>query len=176
MTMMYRAMGAAVLDPSIYEWIERDRSSIREAFGMVLLSSLAAGIGAGGFDGPRLNTLTLVTVLALATWLIWASLIQFVGGQLLPEPDTRVTFAELLRTTGFAATPGLLQVFAIIPSITVPVFIASWLWMLAAMIVAVRQALDFRKTWHAIVVCVVALAIALSTGLVTLLAMARTVA
>jgi len=175
MAWIYRAMGAAVLDPSTYEWVEHDRASIAEAMALVVLSSLAAGFGAGGWEGPRPITLAIVAVIALLTWLAWAGLIHYVGGQILPERDTHETFGELVRTTGFAATPGLLQAFAIIPTITVPVFIVSWLWMLAAMIVAVRQALDFRSTWHAVVVCAAALAVALSSGVAVMLALSRTV-
>jgi hypothetical protein len=59
----------------------------------------------------------------------------------------------LLRTTGFAAAPGILRIFGIVPGLGVPVFIISAVWMLAAMVVAVRQALDFTGTRRALAVC-----------------------
>jgi len=90
-----------------------------------------------------------------------------IGGRVLPEPQTSVDVGELLRTTGFAAAPGILRVFGILPGVTIPVFVITAVWMLAAMVVAVRQALDYRSTGRAIAVCVLgwALAIAFAVAL-----------
>jgi hypothetical protein len=71
----------------------------------------------------------------------------------MPEPQTVVDVGELLRTIGFASTPGLLCVFGIIPGAAIPAFTISAIWMLLAMIVAVRQALDYTSTSRAVVVC-----------------------
>ena len=87
----------------------------------------------------------------------------------MPEPQTRVDVGELLRTIGFASTPGLLRVFGIIPGVAIPAFVISSVWMLFAMVIAVRQALDFRSTARAIGVCVLgwmlAIAMAVALGL-----------
>lgn len=174
-TMGYRMMGALLLDRMTYESVEVERPTSRQAFGVVLLSSLAAGIGAAGWDGPRLLTLATVATIAMLTWLAWAALILYVGGTILPERQTHVDYGELVRTTGFAATPGLLQVFALFTPIAVPMFIVSWVWMIAAMVVAVRQALDFSSTWRALAVCVVTLAVVLATTLAVGLALERAV-
>ena len=76
---------------------------------------------------------------------------------------------ELLRTIGFSAAPGMLQVFGIIPSVTIPAFAISSVWMLLSMVVAVRQALDYKSTGRAVAVCVLgwtlAIAIAVVLGL-----------
>ena len=37
---------------------------------------------------------------------------------------------------------------------TIPVFVITAIWMLATMVVGVRQALDFQSTGRAIAVCV----------------------
>jgi hypothetical protein len=84
-----------------------------------------------------------------------------VGGRLLPEPETRVDVGELMRTIGFASAPGMLRVFGVVPEIALPVFILTTVWMLVAMVVAVRQALDYRSTARAIGVCALGLALAL---------------
>ena len=68
--------------------------------------------------------------------------------------DTRVDVPQLLRTIGFAATPGLFRVFGVLPALTIPVFALTAVWMLAAMVVAVRQALDFTSTLRALAVCI----------------------
>jgi hypothetical protein len=110
-------------------------------------------------------------VIALVSWTAWAMVIVQVGGRLLPEPWTHVTLAELLRTLGFAATPGLILVFAGQPGLGAVVPWAAWLWMLMAMVVAVRQALDFQHTSRALLVCLVgglvAVGITLALGWLT---------
>lgn len=174
-TFAYRLMGAAVLDATTYEVVEADRKATRQAFLVVLLSSLAAGFGAGGWSGPSVTTLLVVTTIALVSWIAWASLILEIGGRFLGEPRTHVTTLELLRTVGFAASPGLLQVFALFPPLTVPVFVGTWLWMLAAMVVAVRQALDYSTTRRALMACAIALCVVIGAWLLLALAAARTV-
>jgi hypothetical protein len=174
-TLAYRALGAALLDHSTYEGIEADRTATRQALAVVLASSLAAGIGAGGIDGPRWSLILILTLVALATWIAWAVLILEVGGRHLRRPETRVDLGELVRTVGFAASPGMFQVFALIPEASVPVFVGSWIWMWAAMVVAVRHALDLSSYGRAIVVCGVALAISLGVALVVGLALQRVV-
>ncbi len=46
-----RLIGAAALDTAIYEEVEADRTATGQALGVVLLSSLAAVIGARGLGG-----------------------------------------------------------------------------------------------------------------------------
>ena len=174
-TLVYRAMGAAVLDASMYEGIEADRTATYQALAVVLLSSIAAGVGAGGWAGPHWSVLVSFGALALVSWIVWAVLILHIGGRYFREPSTQVNLGELLRTVGFAASPGLLQVFAILPSLTVPIFVVSWLWMLAAMVVAVKHALDFRSTARAAAVCAVALALAATLALLLGVSLGRTV-
>ena len=170
-TFANRAMGAAVLDASTYEWVEAESSATRQAFLVVLLSSIAAGVGGAGWAGPNVVTLAIVAGVALLSWLVWAALILYIGGTIFPVPKTRVDFGQLVRTIGFAAAPGVIQVFAIIPTIRVPVFIAAWLWMLAATVVAVRQALDYDSTWRAVGVSAVTLAVTLSSVIAMALAL-----
>ena len=166
----YRAMGAALLDAATYEGIEADRKATGQAMTVVVLASLAAGIGAGDLHGPELSTLVLFTLLALATWIAWAVLILEIGGRHLRDRETRVDLGELLRTVGFAASPGVFQVFGLIPEVKTFVFTASWLWMFAAMVVAVCHALDLTSIRRAVFVCIVALAVVLGTVFVVGLA------
>ena len=164
-----RMMRAAVLDRGLYEEVEADRAAGRESVAVVVLSSLAAGIGAGGAQGASVRTFLVFTAIALLAWTAWALLISQIGGRLMPEPETRTSFGELSRTIGFAAAPGLLQVFGAMPQMTVPVFALSAGWALVAMIVAVRQALDYHSTARAVAVCALgwglAVAMALTIGI-----------
>ena len=43
----------------------------------------------------------------------------------------------------------------IIPGLGDIVFMAAGVWMLVAMVIAVRQALDYTSTWRAVAVCLV---------------------
>lgn len=171
----YRLMGAAALDRSMYEGIEADRSITGQAAAAVLLSSLAAGFGAGGWFSGDLRMFAAVSAIALTTWVAWAVLMHQVGTRILPEPQTRATLGELLRTTGFAASPGLLQVFAVFPVVTLPVFIASAIWMFAAMVIGVRHALDYSSTWRALAVCGIASVLSLAVAVVLAVIFGRTV-
>lgn len=65
-----------------------------------------------------------------------------VGTTFLAEPQTRADHRELLRTLGFASAPGVLRLLGSIPGLTVVVFGVTNVWMLVAMVLAVRQALD----------------------------------
>lgn len=161
-----RMIRAAMLDASLYEEVEADRGARFQAAAVVLLASLAAGIGLNGTRGPSIRTFLTFTALALVTWVAWATLVAELGGRLLREPQTDSSAAELRRTVGFAAAPGLFQVFAAMPGMVWPVFGVTTIWMIAAMVVGVRQALDYRKTGRAVAVCVTALALALAVAVV----------
>ncbi len=88
-------------------------------------------------------------------WFAWAFLIYVIGTKLLPEPQTHADVGQLLRTTGFSAAPGLLRVLGIIPLLGPVIMLIIAIWMLVAMIIAVRQALDYTSTWRAIGVSVI---------------------
>jgi hypothetical protein len=150
---LYRLMGAAALDGGSFENVEANPRVTWQAAAIVLLSSLAAGIGAGGIYGLHPMTFVSTSSLALATWVAWAMLAFQIGTRVLPGPETSATLGQLLRTTGFAAAPGLLQVFALLPGMVVPVFSITTAWMFAAMVVGVRHALDYRSNWQALAVC-----------------------
>ena len=169
-TYLQRLVGAAALDAAIYEEVEADGRATFQAAATVLLSSIGAGIGAVGFGGNAVANVAFVSVVALLAWAAWALVIFEVGVRLLPEPETQSNVGELLRTIGFASTPGMLRIFGVLPGVTVPVFAVTAIWMLAAMVVAVRQALDYRSTARAVAVCglgwALAVTIALGLGLI----------
>ena len=163
---LQRVIGAVSLDAAIYEEVEADRGATGQALAVVVLSSVAAGIGARGLGGTTAPNIALIAVIALLAWAAWALLTFQIGARLLPEPQTKVDVGELLRTIGFAATPGMLRVFGVLPGVTIPAFAISAVWMLAAMIVAVRQALDYTSTGRAIAVCALGWALAIAFALV----------
>lgn len=162
-----RLIGALALDPVTYEEVEADHSATGQALLVVVLSSVGAGIGARGLGSGSPRSMVFISALSLLAWVAWAVLTYQIGVRLMPEPETRSDVGELLRTIGFAAAPGMLRVFGIVPGAAVPAFAITAIWMLAAMVVGVRQALDYKSTARAIAVCGLgwALAVAISVGL-----------
>jgi len=153
-----RMMRASLLDSQLYEEVEADRSANWQALTVVVLSGCAAGVGMLGRFGGIGHVLGGLFV-ALLGWVIWATMTYWIGVHVLPEPQTQSDMGELLRTTGFASTPGLLRLFGALPGLTSPVHFSLYLfvslWMLVAMVIAVRQALDYTSTWRAIGVCLI---------------------
>jgi hypothetical protein len=150
---MNRIVRASKLDVQLYEEVEADAGAMGQAMGVVVLSSIAAGIGSIARGG--LLSILSGTLFALIGWLAWAYLTYLIGSKILPEPQTRTNPGELLRTIGFSSSPGLIRVLGIIPGLTGIVFLGASIWMLVAMIIAVRQALDYKSTWRAVGVCII---------------------
>ena len=148
-----RMVRASKLDVNLYEEVEADKGAIGQALTVVIISSIASGVGSIGIIG--IQGLVVGAFAALLGWVAWAFLAFIIGTKLLPEPETKSDMGELLRTTGFASSPGVLRVFAFIPLIGVLVSIVASIWMLVAMVIAVRQALDYKSTWRAVLVCLI---------------------
>ncbi len=148
-----RMIRAAKLDKSLYEEVEADTGATGQAMLVVVLSSVAAGIGSAGRGG--LIGLLVGALAALVAWYIWAFLTYFIGTRLLPESQTEADMGQLLRTIGFSSSPGLLRILGILPGLTGIVFLGCAVWMLIAMVIAVRQALDYHGTGRAIAVCLI---------------------
>lgn len=148
-----RILRAAKLDVSLYEEVEADKGALGQAMGVVVLSSVAAGVGSIATQG--LVGLVITTIMALIGWYVWAYLTYFIGTKLLPEAQTKADPGELLRTIGFSSSPGLIRIIGIIPGLRSIVFTVAGIWMLVAMVIAVRQALDYRSTWRAVGVCLI---------------------
>src|SRR4029434_10334832 len=147
MTFAARVRGVLLLDVKTFEEIEADTTANLQAFIVVVSASIAAGLGAG----VRLGVIGLVreTFGALVGWVMWAAVTWVIGSKLLPEPQTRTDMGELLRVIGYAYAPNLFGFFAFIPAIGVFVSTIVAFWLLAATIVAVRQALDYASTKRA---------------------------
>jgi hypothetical protein len=164
-----RLIGAVSVDPVLYEEVEADRSATGQALLVVVLSSLGAGIGARGFGSGSLQSMVFISAIATIVWATWALITYQIGAKLMPEPQTRADIGELLRTIGFSSAPGMLRVFGVVPGAATAAFAITSVWMLVAMVVAVRQALDYTSTARAIAVCLLgwtlAIGIAITLGL-----------
>jgi hypothetical protein len=144
---------AAKLDASLYEEVEADPSALLSAMLVVLIASVAAGIG--NIYETGVEGIGWISLSALLGWFIWSFLTYFIGTKLMPEPQTEADLGQLLRTIGFSSSPGIIRIFGLIPVAGLVLSIISSIWMLIAMVVAVRQALDYSSTWRAVGVVII---------------------
>ena len=149
-----RMIRAAKLELGLYEEVEADKGATVEALAAVVFSSLASGVGmtsTGGGSGFIAGTIG-----ALAGWFIWAFLTFLIGTKILREPQTQANTGELLRTIGFAQSPrSILLLGCIHPTLAGILILVAFVWTAAAMVIAVRQALDYKSTGRAMAVVVI---------------------
>ncbi|MDX1411459.1 MAG: YIP1 family protein [Nitrospirales bacterium] len=148
-----RMIRASMFDVHVYEEVEADKSALGPAMAVVALSSMAGGVVL--FESLGVEGMVIGTVGALLGWFIWAFMTYVIGTKLLPEPQTHADLGQLLRTIGFSSAPGLIRVLGVIPVLADPVHLIAGIWMLMAMVVAVRQALDYHSTLRAVGVCLI---------------------
>ena len=149
-SMVERMIRASRLDVHIFEEVEADTSATRQALSVVALVALATGIASLGTTG--LIGLFVGVVLAIAGWAFWAWIVYLVGTKIMPSDSTHADCGQLARTLGFAQSPGIFKVLGLVPVVGIFILGVVSIWMLVAMVVAVRQALDYTSTWRAIAV------------------------
>ena len=148
-----RMIGVCRLDVHVFEEVEAETSATRQAFSVVALVALATGIASLSTTG--LSGLFAGVVISIAGWAIWAWILYLIGTKILPSHETHADWGQLARTVGFAQSPGVFRVLGVVPVVGGIIFLVASLWMLVAMVIAVRQALDYTSTWRAIVVVLV---------------------
>jgi len=158
-----RFIGALSLDASIFEEIEADRGAWIQSILVLVIASCGGRIAAIEFGVTHSDRFIAGAIVALGGLLVWVSVLAVIGTYALAQPQTRSNVPELLRTLGFATAPGVfLALAAIEPAAPIVVGIV-FLWMLAAAVIAVRQALDYTGTGRAIAVCLLGGLLSLGT-------------
>jgi hypothetical protein len=155
--MFNRMIRAAKLEVAFYNEVEADTSLNQEALMVVVLVSVAAGIGGflqgvfQGSIGAAILGLILGAVLGVVGYYIWAYVTYFVGTNVF---HGTADVGELLRTLGYASGPKLLGILAFIPCVGPLAGLAGAIWSLVAGVIAVREALDFDTTKAVITVII----------------------
>ena len=156
--MINRMIRAATLDVDFYEEVEADTGLTQEALMVVILVSIAGGISAflGGIIGGSIIGafvgLVVLVIIGIINYYIWAYVTYFVGTNLF---QGTADVGEMLRTLGYASSPRVLGILGFIPCVGWLIALAGAIWALVAAIVAVRQALDFDDTIHAIITVII---------------------
>ena len=152
---MMRLLGVLTLDPAAFEEIEADRRAAMQSVIVVAAVCLSGGFAAAGLEIAGAAGFASGVVMALGAWLVWVALIAALGSYAMAEPQTKSDLPELLRVLGFAAAPGLFIALAAMRAVTPLVVAAVAIWMVAAAVLGLRQALDYRSTTRAAAVCVI---------------------
>ncbi|MBV9110755.1 MAG: hypothetical protein JO306_15190, partial [Gemmatimonadetes bacterium] len=95
-SLIERMIGAAMLDTSVYEEVEADRSATGQAAIVVTIVAVCAAIGNYAHGG---NGIIGGIISAFIGWLIMAALTYFIGTKLF---GGTADMGEMLRTLGFA--------------------------------------------------------------------------
>ena len=152
---MGRIIRAVRLDATLYSEVKSDNEALGQALVVVALSGLASGVGnAKGWIGYF-----TIMFFAFTVWLGWSFIAYMVGTKLLPEPQTEKDYLGLLRATGFAYSPHILQIFAAVPGLMLFVTVATTIWTLIAIVIALRQAFDYTNTFRAIWVVLISIVV-----------------
>lgn len=150
-----RMIGAMKGDVKTFQEIEADPSAIGQAVTVIVIASLAALVGNVFRAGIVAGIMQMI--LALIGYAIWSFLIVIIGTKIMPEPATKADFQEAFRVIGFTASPGVLNVLAIIPFLGPLISFVIGIWMLVIGVIAVKEVLDYSNIGRAIIVCLIAL-------------------
>ena len=155
--LLERMMRAARLDSNLYEEVEADLNATSQAATVVGIVALCGGIGQGiatamgGQTGLAIVAFIGGVLAAFIGWIAWSYITYFIGTSLFKG---QATPGELLRTVGFAQTPGVLNILAFVPIVNIVVGLVAGIWALIAGIIALRQALDI-STGQAIITAII---------------------
>ena len=147
--MLDRLIRAASLDSHLYEEVEADTTALLPAMLIVVVVAISKGIATLASSGDFL-VLVIGIVFAILSWAVWAFITYFVGTKILPSEFTHSSWGELARVTGFAQTPGLLFFLVLVPVVGIYLGLAIAIWQLVAMVIGIRQALDYTSTFRAV--------------------------
>ena len=157
--MIDRMLGAARLSVDTYEDVEKDSGATKQALLVVIIVTIASIVGqllGGGEHVGVVEALAVGIIRGVASWAIWALVIWIVGTTILRTAETEADWGQLARGTGFAQTPGILNVLFFIPVVGGLISLVTFFWTFVAMVIAVRQSLDYTSTWRAFFVILIA--------------------
>jgi hypothetical protein len=146
--LVQRMLGAATINIDTFEEVEADETATMQAAAVVAMVAVASAVGGIGNEN---TSIFFAPIAQIVGWLIWAGVTYLIGAKIF---GGTATWGELLRTLGFAQSPGLLYLVAVLPFVGWLIRLVVPLWMLWAGIVAIRQALDF-STGKAVLTAVI---------------------
>ena len=162
-----RMIGAMQADVKTLSEIEADSTAMGQAVTVIVIAGVASLIGNFFRSGVSAGVIGLVG--SLAGYALFSFLVYIIGTRLMPEPATKADFNETFRVVGFAASPGVFNILAIIPFIGPLISLVVALWSLVIAVIAVREVLDYSNTGRAIIVCIIAFIVCAIVWMIVLL-------
>ncbi|MBT8371684.1 MAG: hypothetical protein HKO68_02080 [Desulfobacterales bacterium] len=148
-----RLFRAARLDVTLYDEVAADPKAMFQSMMAVFIYSAASAYGNFGRAGVSGINFGMITT--LFGWYVWAFSTYFIAVRLSPGAQTGGDRKSALRALGFATSPGLIRLLALIPDMGSAVFIVASLWMIVASVVAIKRALKFDSTPRAAAACII---------------------
>lgn len=137
MHLIRRMIGASKLDINVYDEVETNPDATKDAFLAVLIVAIGNGIGMISISG--LTGILTGLIFSILAWVLWSLIIYVIGVKGFGHSSD---LGELLRCLGFAYSPGVLNIFIILPFIGDFVPYITSIWVFVTFVVAIRQALD----------------------------------
>lgn len=148
--LLNRMLRAIRLDSILYEELETEEEAIGQSIMVVLLVSVATGIGMGitGLLGGKgaiwfIWGLLSGILSSFVGWLAWVLVTYLLGTTLLKGPEKDVSFISLIRTLGYANSPGIIRLLCFFPLVGWVITMAAAIWTLGAGTAAVKQTFEF---------------------------------
>ncbi|MDA3793477.1 MAG: hypothetical protein PF545_07500 [Elusimicrobia bacterium] len=133
------------LDNDFYNNVSDEAEDLTLAALVVIISSLAAGIGSISQVG--IAGIIVGTIGSLINWGLWAGIIYIVLIRFFPENTVDASPREIFIVLGFASAPGVIKAGGIIPPFHSFLFILSNLWMGVSMVKALEVKTEFKNRW-----------------------------
>lgn len=149
-----RMIGAMQADVKTLNEIEADPNALTQAVTVIVIAGIASLIGNIFRAGIIAGIVGLIA--SVVAYALFSLLVFLIGTKLMPEPTTKADFNETFRVIGFAASPGVFNVLAIVPYLGPLISLLVGIWSLVIGVIAVREVLDYSNTGRAIIVCLIA--------------------
>jgi hypothetical protein len=149
-----RMVGAMKADVATLTEIENDPNAMGQAVTVIVIAGIASLIGNIFRNGIGGGIFGLVS--SIVGYALFSLFVYLIGVKVMPEPTTKADFNETFRVIGFAASPGVFSVLAIIPFLGPLIALLVGIWSLVIGVIAVREVLDYSNTGRAIIVALVA--------------------
>ena len=162
-----RMIGAMQADVKTFSEIEADSTAMGQAVTVIVIAGVASLIGNFFRAGVISGVIGLIG--SLVGYGLFSLLVYLIGTRVMPEPATKADFNETFRVVGFAASPGVFNVLAIIPFLGPLISLVVGLWSLVIAVIAVREVLDYSNTGRAIIVCIIAFLVCMIVWMIVLL-------
>ena len=148
-----RLYRAARLEPGLFNEVMEDKKAMFQSMMAVFFYSMAVAYGIFGRAGA--SAINFGMIVTLFGWYVWAISTYFISVRLIPERQTQVDRKSVLRALGFASSPGLICIMALIPDMSAAILLIAAVWMITAAVVALKQALNYSSTIRVVSACLI---------------------